>query len=202
MSWENTIKGQRPDYPDLDGDGDTDEPMVDALETVEQVESVKKEAVTMSWENVLKAEIPRRSYESREEWEKRKEGLEEPEEGPIEIWSKPPNWQKAIDWIINKGFHRFEVIQMMRAMREGGQPNNPAAMPFATFAQKIEGKFEQANTEEEWDKLIFSLDSMRLQEWLNNIFPNINNLYNYYIQHGLTTRDKVNTRGISQRGNN
>tara|TARA_R110000824_G_C14880252_1_gene643278 strand:- start:24 stop:392 length:369 start_codon:yes stop_codon:yes gene_type:complete len=43
MSWQDIIKGQRPDYPDLDGDGDTEEPMVDALETVEQVESVKKE---------------------------------------------------------------------------------------------------------------------------------------------------------------
>ena len=42
MTWKNVIKRQRPDYPDLDGDGDTDEPMVDALETVEQVESVAK----------------------------------------------------------------------------------------------------------------------------------------------------------------
>ena len=44
MSWEDTLKGQKPDYPDLDGDGDTEEPMVDALETVEQVESVEKGA--------------------------------------------------------------------------------------------------------------------------------------------------------------
>jgi len=43
MNWKNILKDQRPDYPDLDGDGDTEEPMVDALETVEQVESVKKE---------------------------------------------------------------------------------------------------------------------------------------------------------------
>ena len=42
MNWKNVLKDQRPDYPDLDGDGDTDEPMVDALETVEQVESVEK----------------------------------------------------------------------------------------------------------------------------------------------------------------
>ena len=43
MNWKNILKNQRPDYPDLDGDGDTEEPMVDALETVEQVESVNKE---------------------------------------------------------------------------------------------------------------------------------------------------------------
>ena len=42
MTWKEILKTQRPDYPDLDGDGDTEEPMVDALETVEQVESVKK----------------------------------------------------------------------------------------------------------------------------------------------------------------
>jgi len=42
MNWKNILKDQRPDYPDLDGDGDTEEPMVDALETVEQVESVEK----------------------------------------------------------------------------------------------------------------------------------------------------------------
>ena len=47
MTWKNVLKGQRPDYPDLDGDGDTDEPMVDALATVEQVESVKKEESTI-----------------------------------------------------------------------------------------------------------------------------------------------------------
>tara|TARA_R100001594_G_C4002600_1_gene255127 strand:- start:757 stop:891 length:135 start_codon:yes stop_codon:yes gene_type:complete len=41
MSWKKILKKQKPDYPDLDGDGDTEEPMVDALETVEQVESVK-----------------------------------------------------------------------------------------------------------------------------------------------------------------
>jgi|19_taG_2_1085344.scaffolds.fasta_scaffold12012_6 hypothetical protein len=41
MTWKNVLKDQRPDYPDLDGD--TEEPMVDALETVEQVKSVKKE---------------------------------------------------------------------------------------------------------------------------------------------------------------
>ena len=42
MNWKNILKEQRPDYPDLDGDGDTEEPMVDALKTVEQVESVRK----------------------------------------------------------------------------------------------------------------------------------------------------------------
>ena len=42
MSWEEILKNQRPDYPDLDGDGDTEEPMVDALQTVEEVESTKK----------------------------------------------------------------------------------------------------------------------------------------------------------------
>ena len=46
MNWKNILKGARPDYPDLDGDGDTEEPMVDALETVEQVESAKKNDVT------------------------------------------------------------------------------------------------------------------------------------------------------------
>tara|TARA_R100001244_G_C5113723_1_gene121770 strand:- start:79 stop:387 length:309 start_codon:yes stop_codon:yes gene_type:complete len=49
MNWKNILKGQRPDYPDIDGDGDTEEPMKDALETVEQVESVKKlEPITMA----------------------------------------------------------------------------------------------------------------------------------------------------------
>lgn len=42
MSWKQILKNQRPDYPDLDGDGDEEEPMIDALETVEQVESAKK----------------------------------------------------------------------------------------------------------------------------------------------------------------
>tara|TARA_R110000751_G_scaffold190459_1_gene296245 strand:- start:689 stop:934 length:246 start_codon:yes stop_codon:yes gene_type:complete len=42
MSWEDILKNQRPDYPDTDGDGNTEEPMVDALQTVEEVESVKK----------------------------------------------------------------------------------------------------------------------------------------------------------------
>lgn len=42
MSWKKILKNQRPDYPDLDGDGDTEEPMVEALKTVKEVESVKK----------------------------------------------------------------------------------------------------------------------------------------------------------------
>tara|TARA_R110002012_G_scaffold149187_1_gene308173 strand:- start:447 stop:755 length:309 start_codon:yes stop_codon:yes gene_type:complete len=42
MSWKKILKNQRPDYPDLDGDGDKEEPMVDALRTVEEVESTKK----------------------------------------------------------------------------------------------------------------------------------------------------------------
>ena len=42
MSWEDILKNQRPDYPDTDGDGNTEEPMVDALQTVEEVESVEK----------------------------------------------------------------------------------------------------------------------------------------------------------------
>ena len=41
MSWKNILK-QRPDYPDLDGDGNKEEPMVDALRTIEEVESAKK----------------------------------------------------------------------------------------------------------------------------------------------------------------
>ena len=143
----------------------------------------------MTWEDILKLgppETPRRSWETKDAWKDRTgDSPEEPEP-----WVKP-NWKKAIDWIINKGFDRFEVFQMMSAMREGGQPNNPAAIHFAKYAQKIEGKFEEANTEEEWDKLIFGLDSMRLQEWLNNIFPSIERLHYYYIQHGLTTREKV-----------
>lgn len=43
MSWKDILKNKRPDYPDVDGDGDTTEPMVDALKTVEQVESVRKD---------------------------------------------------------------------------------------------------------------------------------------------------------------
>ena len=42
MSWKDILKNQRPDYPDTDGDGNTEEPMVDALQTVEEVESVEK----------------------------------------------------------------------------------------------------------------------------------------------------------------
>jgi hypothetical protein len=42
MTWKDVIKNGKPDYLDFDGDGDTEEPMVDALKTVEQVESVKK----------------------------------------------------------------------------------------------------------------------------------------------------------------
>ena len=30
MSWQNTLKNQRPDYPDLDGDGNKKEPMSEA----------------------------------------------------------------------------------------------------------------------------------------------------------------------------
>ena len=41
MSWKKILK-QKPDYPDLDGDGDKEEPMVDALKTIEEVESTKK----------------------------------------------------------------------------------------------------------------------------------------------------------------
>ena len=41
MSWKDILK-QKPDYPDLDGDGDKEEPMVDALKTIEEVESTKK----------------------------------------------------------------------------------------------------------------------------------------------------------------
>jgi len=41
MSWFDILK-QKPDYPDLDGDGDKEEPMVDALKIIEQVESAKK----------------------------------------------------------------------------------------------------------------------------------------------------------------
>ena len=55
MTWKNILKGQRPDYPDLDGDGDTDEPMVDALKTVEQVESVKKESLLKEESEILNA---------------------------------------------------------------------------------------------------------------------------------------------------
>ena len=42
MSWRDIVKNQKPDYLDFDGDGDREEPMVDALETVEQVDSTKK----------------------------------------------------------------------------------------------------------------------------------------------------------------
>ena len=55
MNWQNILKNQRPDYPDLDGDGDTDEPMVDALATVEQVESVKKESLLKEESKILNA---------------------------------------------------------------------------------------------------------------------------------------------------
>tara|TARA_R110000744_G_scaffold349903_1_gene455554 strand:+ start:85 stop:348 length:264 start_codon:yes stop_codon:yes gene_type:complete len=41
MSWKKILK-QKPDYPDLDGDGDKEEPMVNALRTIEEVESTKK----------------------------------------------------------------------------------------------------------------------------------------------------------------
>jgi hypothetical protein len=41
MSWKKILK-QKPDYPDLDGDGDKEEPMVNALKTIEEVESTKK----------------------------------------------------------------------------------------------------------------------------------------------------------------
>ena len=41
MSWKNILK-QKPDYPDLDGDGDKEEPMIAALKTIEEVESTKK----------------------------------------------------------------------------------------------------------------------------------------------------------------
>lgn len=45
--WKDVIKNGKPDYLDFDGDGDTEEPMVDALKTVEQVESVKKTIATL-----------------------------------------------------------------------------------------------------------------------------------------------------------
>tara|TARA_R110000824_G_scaffold68020_1_gene176237 strand:+ start:688 stop:1143 length:456 start_codon:yes stop_codon:yes gene_type:complete len=55
LTWKNILKNQRPDYPDLDGDGDTDEPMVDALATVAQVESVKKESLLKEESEILNA---------------------------------------------------------------------------------------------------------------------------------------------------
>ena len=42
MEWKEILKAQKPDYLDFDKDGDTEEPMVDALKTVEEVESVEK----------------------------------------------------------------------------------------------------------------------------------------------------------------
>ena len=47
MNWKNILKARKPDYLDFDGDGDTDEDMLAAIETVEQVESVKKEESTI-----------------------------------------------------------------------------------------------------------------------------------------------------------
>ena len=47
MTWEDILKDKKPDYLDLDGDGDTEEPMVDAIKTVEEVESVKKKENTI-----------------------------------------------------------------------------------------------------------------------------------------------------------
>ena len=40
-TYGNVEKG-KPDYPDLDGDGDREESMMDALKTIEEVESTKK----------------------------------------------------------------------------------------------------------------------------------------------------------------
>ena len=59
MTWEDVVKRQRPDYPDIDGDGDTDEPMVDAIKTVKEVKerdaAKKGEVNIMTWKEVLKA---------------------------------------------------------------------------------------------------------------------------------------------------
>ena len=55
----DVVKRQRPDYPDIDGDGDTDEPMVDAIKTVKEVKerdaAKKGEVNIMTWKEVLKA---------------------------------------------------------------------------------------------------------------------------------------------------
>jgi len=65
MSWKKILKNQRPDYPDVDGDGDTTEPMVDALETVEQVESVgKRQLNDDEWEEFLDAVYGRKEWGS------------------------------------------------------------------------------------------------------------------------------------------
>jgi len=59
MTWFSILKNPRPDYPDLDGDGDEEEPMVDALETVEQVESVKKFAPSYTLKNGVVVKLPK-----------------------------------------------------------------------------------------------------------------------------------------------
>ena len=65
MSWKNILKNKRPDYPDVDGDGDTTEPMVDALETVEQVESVgKRQLNDNEWKEFLDAVYGRKEWGS------------------------------------------------------------------------------------------------------------------------------------------
>ena len=48
MTWKNILKDRKPDYFDADGDGDTEEDMVDALKTVEQVDSVKKKETILN----------------------------------------------------------------------------------------------------------------------------------------------------------
>lgn len=62
MSWKKVLKNQRPDYPDLDGDGDKEEPMVDALQTVEEVESTKKGIEKFFRRKPKKANITAQKY--------------------------------------------------------------------------------------------------------------------------------------------
>lgn len=43
MNWETTLKNKKPDFLDFDGDGDTDEPMVDAIKDKELANKMLKE---------------------------------------------------------------------------------------------------------------------------------------------------------------
>tara|TARA_R110000744_G_scaffold94694_1_gene182934 strand:- start:2530 stop:3048 length:519 start_codon:yes stop_codon:yes gene_type:complete len=63
MSWEDITKKPKPDYLDVDGDGDTEEQMVDALETVEQVNS-SEFTTKKSWQEILKVLTPRMFLEN------------------------------------------------------------------------------------------------------------------------------------------
>ena len=112
MTWKNILKNQRPDYPDLDGDGDTEEPMVDALETVEQVESAKK--------SILKFEIADEIHLNKKIAEQMKRGKYDTFTIP-DGYTEPDSLGFIVDGIkvvVDAGFNSFFIYYYEEELKD------------------------------------------------------------------------------------